>query len=195
MKTIPLIAFLLTTTWSLADDKQHAEHAPFTPEQIAEHLGLAGGNWTVSFDEKLYCGFIISETSDDGILTKEYYWSSDASQNHQFHFMHHIESKNQRSESHSVSFSSLQEGEWQPSSESKTSKSKISFGKGIRYKTTLPNGGASTAQYRDNSVKITPEAPEILYRWESQKTKRTFSLEIIFTKNTSKAELDDNSES
>ena len=190
MKPISLIAFFLTIASSYADDRQRAEHSTFTPEQLAEHLGLTGGNWTVSFDEKLFCGFIVTETSDDGALTKKYFWSSDASQNHQFHFMHHVENKDGRGDSHKVSFSSVQEGEWKSEGENDRSRWKVSGGSGTGYNTVLPSGGGSRTRFRNNSVKITPESPELLYSWSSTETKRAFLLEIVFAQNPKKAEQD-----
>ena len=190
MKVAHIIIFFLAVSFIHADEKKRAEHSTFTPKQLAEHLGLLGGNWTVSFDEKLFCGFIITETSNDGVVTKKYFWSSDASQNHQFYFMHHIESKDRRGDSHNVSFSSVQEGEWKSEDEDNRSRWKISGGSGTGYNTMLPSGGGSRTKFRNNSVKISPESPELLYSWTSTETKRAFLLEIVFTKSTKKAEQD-----
>jgi hypothetical protein len=166
---------------------QEAKHSTFTPKQIAEHLGLLGGNWIVSFDEKQFCGFVLTETSEGGVTEKKYYWSSESSKNHQFFFKHDIEKELQRSTLHRVKFSSVQEGDWTAGKDS-AARWKTSGGSGMTYNANLPSGGGSRTQFRNNSVKIKPDLPELLYSWNSEETKRAFKLEILFTEDTAKAE-------
>lgn len=195
ISVVTIISFLyLGDHVAYADEKKRAEHSDFTLEQLAEHLGLTGGNWTVSFDEKLFCGFVITETSDDGTATKKHFWSVDASKSHQFRYMHHIaepedERENRRrGDLHKLSWWSLQEGEWQPSDESGVSKKEQSSGgSGLTYQVELPSFAGRTV-YRNSSLGITPESPELLYSWSSTETERTFMLEVIFTRDTEKAE-------
>jgi hypothetical protein len=169
---------------------QQATHTTFTPEQLAKHLGLAGGNWSVSFGEKLYCGFIVTEISRDGDISKTYDWSSDSSKNHKFHFMHHIESTDSRrgNASHEVEFSSVQEGEWEQDGKNDSARWKVSGGGGMGYITQLPSNVGIRQNFRSNGVKIKPDSPEIMYSWTSEETKREFRVEVIFTKDTAEAE-------
>lgn len=177
-----------------ADERERAEHSDFTPEQLAAHLGLTGGNWTVSFEEELFCGFVITETSDDGTPTKKHFWSHDASKSHRFRYMHHMAERDGEGggrrgfDLHKLSWWSLQEGEWQPRDEGGVSKKEDSSGgSGFTYQVELPSFAGRTS-YRNSSLDIRPESPELLFGWSSTETRRTFMLEVIFTKNTEKAE-------
>jgi len=170
---------------------QNAKYAGFTNKQIAEHLGLSGGNWLVSFDQKLFCGFVITDTSKNGVETKKYIWSSEASKEHKFDFIHDVEHRTNSSlDIHEIKFSSFQRGDWNVDEGNENAKWQVSGGSGLTYNSHLPNDAESIRRVRNNQVEIKPELLEELFSWSSKETKRAFSLDIVFTSDTEKFEAD-----
>lgn len=167
-----------------------ADYSAFTAEQLAQYLGLQGGNWAVEFDEELFCGFVITETTEGGEVTKKYHWSRNASKNHEVHLIHEIEGSDDTFEIHKISCTSSQKGEWKPIDPTDPSKGKVYRGGGWSskyYQFMLPiydNREQSTA----GSVGVTPESPNRLYKWTSKKTKQALIVEIVFAKDTEKVE-------
>jgi len=156
---------------------QEAKHSSFTIDQIAEHLGLGGGNWEASFDEKCFLGFIITETSSDGVSTKKYYWSLEASKKHEFHFMHHVASSTSGDEHHNITLSSTQIGEW---TEKGSTGIRISGGGGFICDTNLPSLGKREQRIMQNNFRPKIDEPTLLYSWTSDQTKQAIQVDVIF---------------
>ena len=168
-----------------AGNTQEAKHSSFTIHQIAEHLGLGGGNWEASFDEKCFIGFIITETSSDGVSTKSYYWSVKASKKHEFHFMHHVTSSTSPDEHHNTTLSSTQIGEW---TEEGSTGIRISGGGGVTCDTNLPSLGKREQRIMQNNFRPKIDEPTLLYSGSSDQTKQAIQLDVIFVVDKKEAE-------
>ena len=175
-----LIAIAITLIATTSTYAEPAKHSGFTIQQIAEHLGLKGGNWSVKFNEKCYAGFIITDITAAGEKKQFTYWSKDAAFQHEFHFMEHVQDDGTRNDKfHEIDFSSRQIGE--PEVEQigiGELTTQFSFGIGMTYSMLLPRSGMHAHQTNDVEAKI--GEPTMLYEFTTTGSKREFRLEIIF---------------
>ncbi len=181
---IPLfLAVFCVPLFSFANDGK-AIHSPFTIEQITEHLGLEGGNWSVEFEKPCFLGFMMTKTDDGGSVTRNFYWSSKASRAHEFHFMHQIIPGAGTDNDHELKFSSEQKDEW---NEEGAVRWKVSGGSGLTYRVSLPSAGEQ--QIMDGGdIKLQINEPALLFSWGGTETQRVFRLDVVAATTKEEAE-------
>lgn len=160
-----------------------AIHSAFTLEQIADHLGLKGGNWTVEFGESCFLGFMITETGSEGIVKRKIFWSAKTAKAHEFHFLHHISSSSGTEHTHELKFSSEQLDEWK---EEGAVRWKVSSGSGLTYTVSLPQTGEQQEMDGDMHLKI--NEPMLLFSWGGTETQRAFGLHVLAARAKEEAE-------
>ncbi|MEM1294228.1 MAG: hypothetical protein AAGH89_02615 [Verrucomicrobiota bacterium] len=184
--TIPKTLLCLAVLWVplLSPGKDgRAIHSSFTIEQVIDHLGLKGGNWSVEFGEACFLGFMITETGSKGIVKRKIYWSSKTAKAHQFHFLHHISSSSETENTHELEFSSMQMDEWK---EESAVRWKVSSGSGLTYNVSLPQAGEQQEMDGDMQLKI--NEPMLLFSWGGTETQRAFGLHVLAARNKEEAE-------
>jgi len=173
---LPAILFLTLTIPTTAE-KISTERQPFTTDQIAEHLGIKGGNYPAKFKIPCYCGFkIIDNTQDVPVSTT--FWSENKSDTHIFTFKHSTTTNDYKRftrTNHDVSFGStqtLQNNLAAPEPNFRINAKSLTYNFG-----TQTNG--IQLHLSPNILKIDKLQP--LYTWKTHDGKIIFQLSVIFS--------------
>jgi hypothetical protein len=174
MKSHALIflAILLATSVGHAEGTILLKYSPVTADQLARSKTTEayGGNWTVQLPDAYYLGLVFTRISAMKVISKEYLWNRQIAADHNLHYSFHLDhGENGLRLKSLIGFTRLvsdgSDSEW------------------ISRIAQLPKAG-NFGKRCSGAIEFKIDTPARLCSWESHDTEDTFTIDVIFTKDS-----------